>query len=167
MQLVPSSVGTYPGRQRRTTHSPDRHETSATPGSAEQSVPMGEYAVRGTMHPPPLAQTNTQRVSLLAKTTNNEGATSYSFRDRGRCARTPMRADHRQARRTPPSQAHFLRTSRCRPSSASASCRWEQVLPGRKKLPDWGTTLRFRTGHCRRPKARRTRTSLGCQVGKA
>jgi len=56
MQLVPSSASTYPGRQRRTTHAPDRHETSATPGSAEQSLPMGEYAVRGIKHPPQLSR---------------------------------------------------------------------------------------------------------------
>jgi len=56
MQLMPSSAGRYPGRQRRTAHSPDRQTTSATPGSAEQSLPMGEWAVNGSTQPPQLSR---------------------------------------------------------------------------------------------------------------
>jgi hypothetical protein len=53
MQLLPLRAGRYPLRHRRTTHSPDRHSTSATPGSVEQSVPTGDLEVRGNVQPPP------------------------------------------------------------------------------------------------------------------
>ena len=101
MQLVPSSASTYPGRQRRTTHAPDRHETSATPGSAEQSLPMGEYAVRGIKHPPPLAQNKHAATRQFACKDNKQRRGNFLQLSRSRAVCT-----HSHARRPPPSTPH-------------------------------------------------------------
>jgi hypothetical protein len=54
-----------PCKQRRTAHSPRKQETSATPGMAVQSLPLGEYALRGTTQPPPAKNKGITLVSLF------------------------------------------------------------------------------------------------------
>ena len=65
IQRVPSRDRAYPGKQRRTTHSPERQETSATPGSALQSWPIGEKGVRGSTHPPPEIKNFNKKIKKL------------------------------------------------------------------------------------------------------
>ena len=53
MHRLWSEATPYPDVQRPTTQDPYMQETSATPGIAVQSIPRGERASRGVIHPPP------------------------------------------------------------------------------------------------------------------
>jgi hypothetical protein len=89
IQLEPSRDRAYPDMQRWTTHSPDRQETSATPGMAVQSWPIGENGVRGSTHPPPEIK-NIKNIARHARQT-------HSQLSRSRAVLT-----HSQARAPPP-----------------------------------------------------------------
>ena len=89
VQRIPSREREYPDMQRWMTHSPDRQDTSATPGREVQSWPIGEKGVRGSTHPPP----ESKEFKHIAHYTHQ----THSQLSRSRAVLT-----HSQARAPPP-----------------------------------------------------------------
>lgn len=79
MQDVPSGDTFQSGMHWETSHLPARQATSATPGRAEQSVPVRAPAVRGRVHPPPRRKNNSSK--RLNHHPRELGLTAFEIRE--------------------------------------------------------------------------------------
>ena len=134
MQPSPWMERVYPRRQRRTTHPPAKQATSATPGRAVQSVPVGEYRVRGNMQPPPGRDRLNVKSDVHIHTSGTLAYPStHSFRGRALYQRTPTRDDRRRRHHTLPIPVPTPCKSHCRPSSSCGflACSWDTPQDGR------------------------------------